>query len=131
MIPKHLAGFTLAAVALCASLVACEPEGGSEPSPEPGPAVSAPLEAGEPDTSGFLTAARAVAPSLEMVPDGDLIRLGMSVCEAFDAGLTTGQVGAAMTTPGALNGTQAGAVVGAATGPAGLCPEHQNAAHGG
>ncbi|AWY07524.1 hypothetical protein SEA_LAZERLEMON_41 [Streptomyces phage LazerLemon] len=131
MIPKYLAGYALLAAALCAALTGCEPGDGTEPSPEPGPAVSAPQSTGTalPETDLYLAAARAVAPGLETVPDSDLIELGQSVCAAFDAGATTAEIGVTMISSG-LDATASGAVVGSATGASGLCPEHGDAARG-
>jgi hypothetical protein len=132
MIPKMLAGYALAGAALCALLTGCKDGGGTEPGPESGPAVSTP-QAAETDLSGsdvYLSAARAVAPTLEMVPDADLRDLGQSVCAAFDRGASTGEVAAAMIGDDRLTATEAGAVVGSATGDAGLCPEHGETARG-
>jgi hypothetical protein len=131
-IPKTLALYAVTGAALCAALTACAPEDGASPAPKPAPAVSEPQSAPAPLTPEdlFLTAARSVSPELGAVPDSELVDLGQAVCAGFDAGLTTGQVGAAMTKPGALTATEAGAVVGAATGNGGLCPEHGDAARG-
>ncbi|UTN93045.1 hypothetical protein SEA_MARKY_42 [Streptomyces phage Marky] len=129
-IPRSLAAYAVAGAALCAVLTACEPESDREPSPEPGPAVTQSQDAapGLSETDLFLAAARAVAPTLAAVPDTDLTDLGQSVCAAFDRGASTGEVAAAMIGPDALTGTEAGAVVGSATGDGGLCPEHGDTA---
>lgn len=128
-IPRTLAAYAVAGAALCAVLAGCKDTGDTEPDPSPGPAVSAPqsAESGLSDTDTFLAAARAVAPALAGVPDGDLRDLGESVCGAFDAGVTTAEVGVTMIESG-LGATESGAVVGAAT--ATLCPEHSDAARG-
>ncbi|AYD86787.1 hypothetical protein SEA_MICRODON_40 [Streptomyces phage Microdon] len=129
MIPKYLAGYAVAATALCALLVGCEPDDGTEPSPSPAPAPSA-AQSDETDLSAsdlYLAAARAVAPVLETVGDASLIELGQSVCGAFDAGVGTAEVGVTMIESG-LDATASGAVVGAATST--LCPEHSDDARG-
>lgn len=133
MIPKTLAAYAVAGAALCAVLVGCEPESGETPQPSPGPAVTDQSAGDERlyETDLYLTAARAVAPELSAVPDADLVALGESVCGAFDRGVSTGEVAEAMTSDGALTGTQAGAVVGSATGSYGFCPEHGEVAQGG
>ncbi|AXH49429.1 hypothetical protein SEA_CROSBY_41 [Streptomyces phage Crosby] len=129
MIPKYLAGYAVAATALCALLAGCDPDDGREPSPSPAPAPSEPqaAETGLSGTDLYLAAARAVAPNLESVPDADLIDLGQSVCGAFDAGVGTAEVGVTMISSG-LDATASGAVVGAATST--LCPEHEDDARG-
>lgn len=129
MIPKYLAGYAVAAAALGALLTACGPDDDRTPDPEPGPAVSQPQssETGLSDSDLYLAAARAVAPALETVPDGDLRDLGESVCGAFDAGVGTAEIGVTMIESG-LDATSSGAVVGAATST--LCPEHSDAARG-
>jgi hypothetical protein len=76
----------------------------------------------------FTAAARAVAPTLWSISDNDLMGLGESVCAAFDRGATGADVAGAMTGPDTFTGTEAGAIVGAATGSYGLCPEHEDIA---
>jgi len=129
MIPKYLTGYALAGAALCAVLTGCtSPEAPAYPD-LPEQTQSEPLDPavglGEGDV--YLAAARAVAPTLETVADTDLRGLGQSVCGAFDAGVSTGEVGATMIESG-LTATESGAVVGAATST--LCPEHGDAARG-
>lgn len=129
---KSLSGFTVTAAVFVAVLTACGPEDGSTPTPEPGPAVteSSVTEERAYETDLYLLAVRAIAPELEIVSDEDLVSLGESVCSAFGRGVTTGEVAEAMTGDDGLTGTQAGAVVGAATGSYGLCSEFGEVARG-
>jgi hypothetical protein len=123
-IPKTLALYAVTGAALCASLTACvSPQAPNGPKlPPPSPTAGAEATPGLSDADLFLTAARAVAPDLAVVDDSTLTNLGESVCNAFDAGATSGMVAKTMLGSG-MDATAAGAVVGAATST--LCPEHK------
>lgn len=114
----------VAAAALCVPLTACGSgsEGGSQP--DPVPAAEQAQETSEDELSPdyyYLTAVRMVQPSLEVVPDDDLISLGHSVCDTLEVGANLAEVAVAMTGPDGLDGGQAGAVSGGAIHA--YCPE--------
>lgn len=102
--------------------IGCAPVPDTTPGPDaPTPATTPAPDGTLADPEGsFLTAARAVAPTLAVVPDSDLLDAAYAVCDALDTGLGVGPVAATAQSNG-LDDAAAGAIIG---GVYFLCPEH-------
>jgi hypothetical protein len=70
----------------------------------------------------FLALVRANAAKLEQAPDASVIELGKGVCEAYDEGGTTTEIGANIALSGVMTIAQAGYFIGVTTSS--YCPEH-------
>lgn len=112
---------TVAAVCLAAlaALTACSSDNDTTADKKPTPAVSHSTA-----ESAYLTTTRAKIPDLKKVPDGQILDLGHSACEAVDAGNSPQAVAAKAEEGLQIGDRNSGYVIGAAISQ--FCPEHKD-----